>query len=317
MPILSTFPLIITVRRGTTEDLPLDFPIMTGIFILSLDTEIAWGTDAVNLPRYADCFDNYPFILRRLIDLLDQYDIPTTWAVVGQLMLSETDAHASGKQPAKWYHATYVLDWIRAAKTPHEIGTHTFSHIYTDEADTTQAVWEADLAHCLNLYQQFGLPLRSIVYPRNQIKYLDTLSKFGIIAYRGVEGNRPRERRGLVHLLHRALALPPPTYDLKSCKVNDNLVNLPASQFLLAYDGIRSRIPTASRVRQAQLGLEKAARQNELYHLWFHPFNLGTSPRMFEALEQILRLVSTMREQGKIQVLTMEQAAREVLNSRD
>ncbi len=306
---------IIAVQRGTTEYLRLDFHLMTGTFILSLDTEIAWGTDAVHLPRYAHCFDHYPAILRRLIDLLDQYDMPTTWAVVGQLMLPATDSHAENKQPTHWYHAPYVLDWIRAAKTNHEIGTHTFSHIYTDEPATTQAVWEAELANCLRLHQQLGLPLRSIVYPRNQIKYLDTLSKYGIIAYRGIEGNRPRERRGITHLLNRALALPPPTYDLQSCKVNYKLVNLPASQFLLAYDGIRSRIPTASRVRQAHLGLEQAARKNELYHLWFHPFNLGTSARMFDALEQILKIVSTMREQGKIQVLTMEQTAREGLGN--
>src|SRR6185295_17282789 len=103
-------------------------------------------------------------------------------AVVGQLMLSGFDARAVIKQPVGWYHATYVLKWIRATKTQHEIGTHTFSHIYTDDPTTTQAVWEADLANCLSLHQQLDLPLRSIVYPRNQIKYLRTLSKYGIIA---------------------------------------------------------------------------------------------------------------------------------------
>jgi len=292
---------------------------MAGTFILSLDTEIAWGTDMRDMGKYADCFDSYRVILRRLIDLIDRYNIPTTWAVVGQLMLKPGDKRSlimasPGMDMVNWFHAPYVVEWIRAAKTEHEIGTHTFSHMYTDDPYTTQEDWEYELQQVAKLHRQLKLPVaRSIVYPRNQIKYLDTLPKYGIIAYRGVEGNRLRERRGLVHLLHRALAVPPPTYDLKSCKVGDKLVNLPASQFLLAYDGIRNRIPTASRVHQAQLGLEKAAAKNELYHLWFHPFNLGTSPRMFDALEQILRLVSTMREQGKIQVLTMEQAARRIL----
>ncbi len=282
---------------------------MTGTFIFSLDTEIAWGTDTIVLPRYAHCFDHYQTILRRLIDLLDQYDIPTTWAVVGQLMLPETDVRASVVQPAHWYHAPYVLDWIRSAKTQHEIGTHTFSHIYTDEPATSREVWETDLAQCQALHQALGLQLRSIVYPRNQIKYLDSLSKYGIVAYRGIEGNRERERRGIAHLANRALALQPPTYDLAPCKVNNQLVNLPASQFLLAYDGIRGRIPTASRVRQARLGIEQAVRKNELYHLWFHPFNLGTSPRMFEALEQILRIAVQLRDEGKLQILTMDQTA--------
>ncbi len=272
-----------------------------------------------DMGKYADCFDSYRVILRRLIDLIDRYNIPTTWAVVGQLMLKPDDKRSlimasPGMDMVNWFHAPYVVEWIRTAKTKHEIGTHTFSHVYTDDPDTTQDYWEFELQQVAKLYRQLKLPVaRSIVYPRNQIKYIDTLSKYGIIAYRGIEGHRPRERRGIAHLMNRALALPPPTYNLQACKVSDKLVNLPASQFLLAYDGIRSRIPTASRVRQAHLGLEQAARKNELYHLWFHPFNLGTSPSMFEALEQILQLVSTMCEQGKIQVLTMEQAASEVL----
>jgi peptidoglycan/xylan/chitin deacetylase (PgdA/CDA1 family) len=294
---------------------------MTGTFILSLDTEIAWGTDSFDLPRCAPYFDAYPHLLRRLIDLLDQYHIPATWAVVGQLMLKPDDKRSlimasPGLDEIRWYHAPYVVEWIRAAKTPHEIGTHTFSHVYTDDPNTTQKLWEDELRDVVKLHRQLKLPsIRSIVYPRNQIKYLDTLPKYGIIAYRGIEGNRPRERRGLAHLLDRALALPPPTYDLSACKTNDQLVNLPASQFLLAYDGLRGRIPTASRVRQARLGMEQAARKNELYHLWFHPFNLGTSPRMFEALEQILQIASALREQGKLQILTMEQAANKILST--
>lgn len=286
---------------------------MIGTFILSLDTEIAWGTDAEYRPRYAHCFANYRTILRHLLDLLDQYTIPATWAVVGQLMLAAEHEHAAAHQPADWFHGPYALDWIRSAGTTHEIGTHTYSHIYTVDPATTRQVWEVDLERCAALHRELGLPLRSIVYPRNQIKYLDTLAQHGIIAYRGIEGNLPRERRGAAHLLHRALALPPPTYDPRTLRVSERLVNLPASQFLLAYDGVRGYIPTASRVRQARLGMEQAARRGEIYHLWFHPFNLGTSPRMFEALEQILREAAQRRERGQLLVMTMEQAAEWVL----
>lgn len=287
---------------------------MTAIFILSLDTEIAWGTDKDQQPRYAACFDHYPTILRRLIDLLDTYQIPATWAVVGHLLLQPGDPRGlPGLTPESWYYAPYILDWLRAARTPHEIGTHTFSHIYTNDPAITREAWEQELYRCVELSREHGLTMRSLVYPRNQIAYLDTLPKQGIVAYRGVEGNRSVERRGLLHLLDRALAVPPPTYDFATLKFNDQLVNLPASQFLLAYDGIRRWIPTASRVRQARLGIEKAIRLNQLYHLWFHPFNLGTSPLMFDALEQILRLASEHRDAGTLRIMTMDQAADWVL----
>src|SRR5262249_6245917 len=140
------------------------------------------------------------------------------------------------------------------------------------------------------------------------------LPKYGIIAYRGVEGNRPTERRGPLHLLERALALPPSTYDLSTLKVGEMLVNLPASQFLLAYDGPRRWIHTTSRLRQARLGLDRAGERGHLYHLWFHPFNLGTSHAMFDALEQILCEVVHRRDSGKLRVMTMQAAAESVLS---
>lgn len=287
---------------------------MAGIFILSLDTEIAWGTDSALLPRFAACFDQYRPILRRLVKLLDSYDIPATWAVVGHLFLKPGDRREWKRSPDSWYYGADVIEAIRAARAPHEIGTHTFSHAYAREV--ARETWEAELQTCASIHHEHGLPLRSLVFPRNQVAHLDTLPRYGIIAYRGIEGSRPLERRGAAHLLHRALALPPPTYDPASLKVSDRLVNLPASQFLLAYDGARGWIPTASRVRQARLGLAEAALRDRLFHLWFHPFNLGTSPRMFDALEMILRQVARRREVGQIRVMTMADAAEEILYAR-
>ncbi len=287
---------------------------MVGIFTLSLDTEIAWGTNATSLPRYAHCFDAYPDIIRPLITLLDTYEIPATWAVVGQLLLPADDARAAKKTPSHWYHAPYLLDALHTARTKHEIGTHTFSHIYTDDPETTPRFWDEELKLCVKLHKENKLPpIRSIVYPRNQVAYTDTLNKYGIIAYRGVEQNWYGNRRGVFHLLDRALGLPPPTYDPAALKVSDKLVNLPASQFLMAYDGVRAKIPTTSRVRQARFGLDRAVRQNHLYHLWFHPFNLGTSDKMFDALEQILQMAARRRDAGQLRVMTMEGAAEWIL----
>jgi peptidoglycan/xylan/chitin deacetylase (PgdA/CDA1 family) len=289
---------------------------MTGLFILSLDTEIAWGTDETALSRYAHCFDNYRAIVEQLLELLDRYNIPATWAVVGHLFLSHDDPRTLGRHPENWYHAPYLLDLIRAAAVHHEIGTHTFSHIYTDDPETTQMVWKKELDTAAALHREHNLPLQSIVYPRNQVAYTQTLNDYGIIAYRGVEQNWYGNRRGFFHLFDRALGLPPPTYDPVSLRVGDNLVNLPASQFLMAYDGVRAYIPTASRVRQARIGIRRAVQRNHLYHLWFHPFNLGTSDNMFDALEGILREVARRRDEGKLRVMTMADAAEWILGGR-
>ncbi|NDJ60842.1 MAG: polysaccharide deacetylase, partial [Chloroflexi bacterium] len=107
---------------------------MTGIFILSLDTEIAWGTyGARDIARQRANFDNYRDLVRRLIDLLDDTAIPATWAVVGHLFVAPGDqpppliaphyswaaapdsARAPDPAHPDWYHAPDVIAMIRAA----------------------------------------------------------------------------------------------------------------------------------------------------------------------------------------------------------
>jgi hypothetical protein len=183
----------------------------------------------------------------------------------------------------------------------------------------TPAMWSAQLEKCAELHAQHGLPMKSIVYPRNEIAYVDGLSDYGIIAYRGNERRwyyeLPRPARRVFHLFDRLLAWTPPTYDLTTLKVNERLVNLPSSQFFMAYDGVRRFVPTNARVRQATRGLHRAARRGELMHLWFHPFNLGTSEEMFVALEQILQEVARLRDDEQVRVMTMAEAAQWILDS--
>ncbi|MDR8414590.1 hypothetical protein MTP10_38420 [Nonomuraea sp. 3-1Str] len=286
---------------------------MPGTCILSVDTELAWGTDAADLPKLAKVFDEEPRIIRRLIGLLDDYRIPATWAVVGRLLLPP-DGREPTRTPQEWYYAPYLLDWIKGARVEHEIGTHTFTHVYAHHASTTREVWLRELEAAARVSERLGLPMRSIVHPRNQIAYVDSLPDFGIIAYRGVERNWYGNRLGALHFLDRALGTPATTYDLSTLRKGERLVDLPASQFLVGSNGPRRMIPVSSRVRQARLGLDRAARRGELYHLWFHPFNLD-GDLMFGALERILREVAARRDRGELRVLTMEQAAEHVLRT--
>ncbi|GAA3201891.1 polysaccharide deacetylase family protein [Nonomuraea roseoviolacea] len=285
---------------------------MPGICILSIDTELAWGTDDVDLPKYAKALDEEPSTTKRLLALLDEYQVPATWAIVGRLLAPSENGEI--RTPEKWYYAPYLLDWITGACVDHEIGTHTFSHVYTQDPATTREVWVRELEAAARLGERLGVPVRSIVHPRNQVAYVDTLPEAGIIAYRGVERNWYGNRLGPLHLLDRALGTPATTYDPRTLRVGERLVNLPASQFLVGSNGLRRLIPAASRIRQARLGLDRAARRGEVYHLWFHPFNLD-GELMFGAMEGILGEIAARRDRGEIQVMTMVQAAELILRT--
>ncbi|MEO1667407.1 MAG: polysaccharide deacetylase family protein [Chloroflexota bacterium] len=307
---------------------------MTGTFILSLDTEIAWGT-YTHLEKRAPAFDRYPELLNRLIQQLDIYEISATWAVVGHLLLSEAettsvpqphyrfaanpDSRRMDGHPPTWFRASYIADAIQSMRQPQDIGTHTFTHVLASEV--SRELFAAQLAEAVRVHTAKGLSApRALVYPQNRVSHTDLLPDYGLITYRGTAhdwyARLPAPLRRPAHLLDRTLGIAPPTYAPADCLRSDGLVNLPASQFLMSYDGIRQRIPTSARVKQARLGIKRAIQRGEVFHLWFHPFNLGSSDAMFDALSQILSMVWEARARGLLHVMTMTDMATEIAGLR-
>lgn len=302
---------------------------MVGTFVLSLDTEIAWGTYG-DLQGRAAAFDAFPALVRRLIRQLDIYEIAATWAVVGHLLLGEgeqtdvpqphysfatsNDSQRLADRPPAWAYAPYLRDWLMNTRTPQDIGSHTFTHVLATDSGVDCDLFHAQLAATVALHERLGLPApRSLVYPQNRVAYIDALPSHGFTVYRGVAADWyagwPAPLKRPAHLLDRALAFTPPTYPHPVPPSTLMPVNVPASQFLMSYDGVRNRIPTAARVNQAKRGLARAVARDEVFHLWFHPFNLASSPAMFEALVEILAHVWTLRESGQLAVQTMADLA--------
>lgn len=313
-----------------------------GYFILSLDTELAWGSfDRSSFKRRLNSFERTRTEIRRLLEMLDHYHVPATWAFVGHLMLERCErrngrTHEDVLRPRyKWFpndwhaldpatnvtsdplwYGTDILRWVLDAQVRHEIASHTFSHVVVQDPACSREIALSQFRKCCELHTAHGLQLNSVVYPRNRVAHLDVLRDLGIIAYRGVEESWFHRFNGapfrIAHLIHRALGLSPPTYPL-SGRAEEGLVNLPASMFLLPMGGLRTLVPIAARRRQALCGLDRAAERGEIFHLWFHPFNLASSRRLPELMEEILQRVAELRIQGRIQALTMSEMAVEVL----
>ena len=311
-----------------------------GYFLLTLDTELAWGSFDQGIDP--ELLRGTRVAIRRLLALLDRYQIPATWAFVGHLLLDcceRTDGTthpqvlrpryswfpgdwhrhdpATDLQRDPFWYGTDILGWVRSAEVRHEIGCHTFSHVIMDDPACTREVALSQLRACAVLHKKHGLPMRAFVFPRSRPAHLDVLRECGITSFRGPELSWTRRFRGqarrAAHLLHRLLALPPPTYSLAG-RVGEGLVNLPASMLLLPFHGVRRFVPAYSRLLQASLGIRRAAERGEIFHLSAHPFTLPSSPRMLETLERIFELVAAQRDQSRIVTLTMSEMANIVRN---
>ena len=312
-----------------------------GTMVLSLDLELAWGQfDKLPVSTLETQSVEERKQIKRLLALLDSYGIPATWAVVGHLMLDSCSRGCDGQAhsdvsphaqyswfPVDWYdfdpctsalsapawYAPDIVEWIRQARVRHEIGSHSFGHIYYGDHECTASVALADLKAAAEAAARKGFALRSFVFPRNQVGHLEVLKSFGFSSFRGAEPPLVRCGKGVlqkaVHFLDQLFALRPRAVQAE--EVLPGLWNIPGNHFYMSRDGIRKYIPIASRVRKGKRGVDQAVKTGQLYHLWFHPFNLNTdSDEMLSGLEQILSYASRMRAQGLLDILTMDEYAR-------
>jgi hypothetical protein len=172
-------------------------------------------------------------------------------------------------------------------------------------------VAESEIAKCVEIAKAQGLTLESFVYPRNRVAHLDVLEQHGFTSYRGPEPQwyekawLPRPFKRAAHLASVILAMEPPVVLPERVAA---LWNIPGSMIFLPMQGIRKHIPASRRVARAVKGLERAAAERKIFHLWFHPTNMAIEVEpMFGALEEILRHAKKLRDAGRIDVLTMQQ----------
>lgn len=268
-----------------------------GVFLFSLDTEIAWGTHGNR--RYAFEYDHVREVIHRLLALAERYQISMTWAVVGRLMIEGDDP---------WWHAPDVVKAIRSCRVPQEIGSHSFEH-RLDEPSCTPEQMERDLVSARTVADAHGITLRSFVFPKNRVKHLPVLARNGFSQYRGINQSWyeefPGPLRRLAHIIDDYLVPSAPTVLPERV---EGMWNIPGSYFYVHRRGWARPLPIGFRVRKVRAGLRDAAARKRIFHLWCHPFNLASDPdSLLRGIEQIFQDVSRLREHGLLDQMTMEQ----------
>jgi hypothetical protein len=292
-----------------------------GIFIISLDTELAWGGFDLGLTEknrkyYEDSRD----CIYRLLMLFEKYNIQATFAIVGHIMLNGCTEVEGIKHPdiVRPEHSWYLKDWfiedpashmsknsiwygqdilkeILAASPQHEIASHSFSHIIFGAKGCTYECARSDIHKCVEIAGQQDIKLKSFIYPRNSEGYKEILKEEGFEVYRG-SGNEWYNKfnfsilKKVGHIIDEVFAIAPKT----SLPVKDEsgLYNVKGNMLYLSRDGIRKLIPISSRVKKAKKGIDKAVKGGEVFHLWLHPFNIATDKEnLLQGMDEILNYV--------------------------
>ena len=310
----------------------LRWMMQKGTFVLSIDTELAWGFVHQPLERHPNHqFEHVRHIVDRLLRLMERYEIRATWAVVGHLLLDRCRP-VDGKKHPEIARGTYswlgrdwlepdpcgniennpfwygpdIMDAILTCSVPQEIGCHTFSHVFADDPGCSKGSLESELDACRVLATEKAIDLRSFVFPQNRVNHIEVLARKGFTAYRGTQHCWYKGfRRPLWSIAYRLDTLLPVS-PLTIPERRSGIWNFPASYYYLHRDGWGKRVPVWLRAWKANNGLRRAANHKALFHMWFHPYNLATDMEgLFGGLEQIFVEVNRLRDKGLLENPTM------------
>lgn len=184
-------------------------PSATPNLVVSLDFELRWGVHDVmgdDIDTYRAELEGARAVVPALLRLFEDLDVRATWACVGALACDDWqdyfarapaspiyddpalrfDPRWADRDPDGHQHfAPHLIEQI--AKAPgQEVGSHTFGHIYFGEMGLMKRDVAADAEAARQaLARRSGYAPRSLVFPRNQVHFLDTLGAHGIDVVRG------------------------------------------------------------------------------------------------------------------------------------
>ncbi|TMU84339.1 polysaccharide deacetylase [Bacillus sp. BHET2] len=324
-----------------------------GTLVISLDFELYWGMqDQLSFTTYKDqSEENADHVVKSILECFEQSNIHATWAVVGFMFYNnfkELRKDFPGKVPSyrdaqlspyhylnsiknekghRDFHFSPSLIQEIAKSENQEIGTHTFSHYYCLEAGQTLEEFDDDLSKAFEVMKKVRYEPRSIVFPRNQIhrEYVQLCKRKGITSYRGTEkswiydlktGENKRYIKRAIRFLDSYINLTGHnTYTLQENEETMPL-NIPSSRFL------RPVCPKLKKMESLRLkrilnDLTYAAKNGEVYHLWWHPHNFNANLREnIEFLNRILEAFLQLKEEYGMRSMNMKELQMEFNQNR-
>lgn len=299
---------------------------MVGTVTLSVEIELGWGYH--DLGRYEKLSEgrlHETHTLRRILEWCEQFGVPMSFDVVGTLFERGSEYPTRSPHPDGWFDAARratrgderlfsapdMVTAIEASRVPHEICTHTYSHVTCDEVEPRVVDWE--LSRAAEVHSRvLGRRPTSLVPPRHGQPPKSVLRDNGIEAVRVataddaptrlhkfnrlvVEPPEPREPRLVDGVLETYC---PPYTTLAASSLPFGQVPPPAF-----FRAIPTRVRQRVHERYLARAVEKAIAQDSYVHLWGHLHELA-HPSQWGPLRSVLETLARRRDE--VEVLTME-----------
>lgn len=321
-----------------------------GTLVISLDYELMWGMiDCATKDGYGQTHvKKVPEVITRMISLFEKYDVHTTFATVGMIMYPNATTlladipqvhpsyvqsvmspyeHSYIQQISKEEECMFFQPEIVKKINSHkgmEVGTHTYCHYYCWADGQTVEQFDADIKKAVEVAERNGIEIKSIVFPRNQVsdEHLRICAKNGITSYRGNALKYFDEPKSMLEAMKNRICrlldayinvggMTSISYDRLEKK--EGMLNVCASRMLRPYSPKLSFLE-GLRFRRIKKEMIYAAKNGEMYHLWWHPHNFGANmEENLKFLERVLQTFKQCRERYGMQSCTMNEITKQFL----
>ena len=315
----------------------------SGFLVISLDFELLWGVfDKVNLSDRLSYFTRTRHVIPEILQIFEKFEIHATWATVGMLFNENWEewnsnipsnipnyqninlsAYNFGKsiQSKSTEFACFAPDLIdKIIKTKNqELASHTYSHFYCREKGQNLDSFREDLKMSFSLAKNLGQDLKSLVFPRNQLnkEYLKTCSDLGITSVRSNPDTwywADTQKDTLAQKIFRTgdayFGRNNKSYLLSEIGSVENINIQPASRLFRPFS--ENRTLNSVKLRRIANEMEYAAKNGQIYHLWWHPHNFGNSPeKNLQDLKYLLQVYKKLNSKYNFSSMTMTELENE------
>lgn len=301
------------------------------VFIVSLDFELLWGVfDKIGKKVDDAYFKKTRVLIPRMLEIFAKHKIEVTWATVGMLFAENEEewnqynpkylpsfrekehsayhwVKQNGLNPV-YHFAPELIQMIH--NTPgQEIGSHTYAHYYTLLRGQTPEQFKHDLQAAQSIAKdKFDIQLKSLVFPRNHVNllYLDICADMG---FEQVRTNpepwywQEAQHEGFLKKVFRTADCyvpfgPSTAYNAVDVFHWENRIwMMPASRLLKHY-APNNFLSNSVRLQRVKDEMKLAAKNKQVYHLWWHPHNFAHDPDgALKELDTLLVFFDELRSQ--------------------
>lgn len=293
---------------------------MTVNLVISFDFELGWGV--LDTPEWYKrekngLYEKVREVLPRLIQKLEERQIPTSWGVVGSMFdEGELDLEhlpvaykekiysfiKNAKQTTK--SAIDTVELFYKIDNLVEFGSHTSTHLYAKTPGVTAENYINDVRISMaQIPKEFLSEIPFLIFPRDQSDFRNELAKeFQGLNYR----MNPRDIYDSKLQMHAFFGLGRiflgPRKSL--CVRGNNNERIHSGSFYFNYFGENFEI-LKKVLFHKDVSVILNEKEDITYHIWLHPFNLAESKKVFEAFLRFLDKAADLRDTGLVNFYKM------------